>query len=47
MTDRQKKLSEDLVLRLWPDAGEMLKLSRNATYDAAKRGEIKTVGLGA
>jgi hypothetical protein len=46
MNAQEKKLSENLVLRLWPEAGEMLQLSRNATYDAAKRGEIKTLGIG-
>jgi hypothetical protein len=27
-----------LVMPLWPDAGQALGLSRNATYDAARRG---------
>jgi excisionase family DNA binding protein len=37
---------EPLVMRLWPDAGQALGLSRNATYDAAKRGEIPTIRFG-
>jgi predicted DNA-binding transcriptional regulator AlpA len=28
------------VLRLWPDVGVALGLSRNSTYEAAARGEI-------
>ena len=31
---------------LWPEAVRALGLSRNATYDAAKRGEIPTVRFG-
>ena len=31
---------------LWPDAGRALGLSRNGTYDAAKRGEIPTLRFG-
>jgi hypothetical protein len=46
MNDQEKKLTENLVLPLWPEAGEMLQLSRNATYEAAKRGEIKTLCIG-
>ena len=34
------------MLPLWPDTGQALGLSRNATYDAAKRGEIPTVRFG-
>jgi hypothetical protein len=35
-----------LVMPLWPDAGQALGLSRNATYDAARRGQIPTIRLG-
>jgi hypothetical protein len=35
-----------LVVRLWPDAGRALGLSRNGTYEAARRGEIKTLRFG-
>jgi hypothetical protein len=34
------------VLPLWPDVGEQLGLSRNGTYDAAKRNEIPTLRFG-
>jgi excisionase family DNA binding protein len=37
---------EPLVMQLWPEAGRALGLSRNATYDAARRGEIPTVRFG-
>jgi hypothetical protein len=37
---------ERLVVPLWPDAGQALGLSRNCTYDSAKRGEIPTVRFG-
>jgi Helix-turn-helix domain len=29
-----------------PEPGEMLGLSRNASYDAAKRGDIPTIKIG-
>jgi len=29
-----------------PEAGRILKLSRNAAYEAAKRGEIPTIRFG-
>ncbi len=31
---------------LWPNAGRALGLGRNATYDAAARGEIPTLRFG-
>lgn len=34
------------TLPLWPDVGQMLGLSRTATYDAARRGEIPTLRFG-
>ena len=37
---------EPLVIPLWPNAGQALGLSRNATYDAARRGEIPTIRFG-
>ena len=36
----------DQVMRLWPDAGKRLKLSKTATYAAAHRGEIPVVWFG-
>jgi hypothetical protein len=38
--------AERPVLRLWPDVGQALDLSRAATYAAAKRGEIPVIRLG-
>jgi excisionase family DNA binding protein len=35
-----------LVYDLWPEAGQMLGLTRNATYEAAKRGEIPVIRIG-
>jgi hypothetical protein len=37
---------EKLVMNLWPEAGQALGLSRGATYEAARRGEIPTIHLG-
>jgi excisionase family DNA binding protein len=31
---------------LWPEAGEMLGLAKNATYNAAHRGEIPIIKIG-
>jgi hypothetical protein len=47
-TDEVKKLLDSrALLRLWPETGrDILGLSRGATYDAAARGDIKTVRLG-
>ncbi len=33
-------------MRLWPDVGRLLGLSRSATYAAAERGEIAVVRYG-
>ena len=38
--------AEPLVHNLWPETGRKLGLSRNGTYDAAKRGQIPTVSYG-
>jgi hypothetical protein len=38
--------AEPLFLPLWPDTGRILKLSRNCTYESAKRGEIPTLKFG-
>jgi hypothetical protein len=47
MREVRKLLEGSAVLPLWPEAGgDILGLSRNATYDAAQRGDIKTVGMG-
>jgi hypothetical protein len=39
-TRGRKAAGKRRTLPLWPDAGEQLGLSRNGTYDAARRGEI-------
>jgi hypothetical protein len=42
----RKLLESCALLPLWPEVGSILGLSRGATYDAAARGDIKTVDLG-
>jgi len=37
---------EQPTMKLWPDVGTILGLSRSATYDAAARGEIPTIKFG-
>jgi hypothetical protein len=34
------------TINLWPDVGELLNISKNSTYAAAKAGEIPTLRLG-
>jgi len=46
MDEIKRILTENAVLPLWPDSGTLLHLSRNATYAAAGRGEIKTIKFG-
>ncbi|HXN59264.1 MAG TPA: helix-turn-helix domain-containing protein [Acidimicrobiales bacterium] len=47
MTATVVPLPEDQpTLKLWPDVGAILGLSRSATYDAAARGEIPTLHFG-
>ncbi len=31
---------------LWPETGQKLGLCRNATYEAARRGDIPTIRIG-
>jgi hypothetical protein len=38
--------SSRAVYDLWPEFGQMLGLGRNATYKAAKTGEIPTIRIG-
>jgi hypothetical protein len=47
-TDDVKRLLDSrALLPLWPETGkDILGLSRGATYDAAARGDIKTVRFG-
>ena len=43
----KKLLESRALLPLWPEVGKnILGLSRGATYDAAQRGDIKTVSFG-
>jgi hypothetical protein len=44
-TTGRKTIDERLVYDV-PEAGAMLGLSRNASYDAAARGEIPTINFG-
>lgn len=34
------------TLRVWPDTGQALGLSRQSTYDAVARGDIPTIRIG-
>jgi hypothetical protein len=47
-TDEVKKLlNSRALLPLWPETGrDILGMSRGGTYDAAARGDIKTIRLG-
>jgi hypothetical protein len=46
MKEVRKLLESRALLPLWPDVGNILGLSRNATYAAAQRGYIRTIELG-
>ena len=47
MAGTRKNIDPDKCLTyLVPQAGEMLGLTRNASYAAAKRGEIPTIRIG-
>jgi hypothetical protein len=46
MDEVRKLLTENAVLPLWPQTGKILNLSRNGTYAAADRGDIKTIQFG-
>ena len=47
MSEIQKMLDTNVVLRLWPETGKKVPgLSRGGTYAAAQRGDIKTVRVG-
>ena len=45
MTEPLPKSDTCLVYGV-PEAGEMLGLTRNASYEAAKRGDIPTIRIG-
>jgi len=42
----KNKAIERLTVQVWPDAGRMLGLGRNATYEAISRGEIPAIRIG-
>ena len=47
MDERIKKaIMRELTVPLWPTTGRALGLSRTATYEAAKRGDIQTIDMG-
>ena len=35
-----------LCISVWPDTGRLLGLSKNSTYEAARRGQIPTIRIG-
>lgn len=37
---------ERRTMNLWPDAGRQLGLGKNATYQAAERGQIPVIRIG-
>jgi len=37
---------EQPTLDLWPETGGILRLSKQSTYDAARRGDIPTIRIG-
>lgn len=45
-TARVDEQSSRLVYDLWPEVGQMLGLTKNGTYAAAKRGDIPTIRIG-
>lgn len=46
MTTIPKALEGQTTVDLWPTTGQILGLSKNATYQAAERGQIATLRLG-
>jgi hypothetical protein len=47
LAEVRKLLDSRPLLPLWPEVGrDILGLSRGATYDLARRGDIKTIRLG-
>jgi hypothetical protein len=46
MSKTQDLLDNNLVLRLWPETANLLRMCRGAAYAAAKRGDIPTVKFG-
>lgn len=46
LTENPPDPGSRLTYDLWPEVGQMLGLTRNATYAAANRGEIPTIRFG-
>ena len=44
--ERERVTVEPLTVPLWPHAGMALGLTRNGTYEAAKRGDIPVLQFG-
>jgi hypothetical protein len=42
----KRAIVHDLTVPLWPHVGKALGVSRNSTYEAARRGEIRTIRIG-
>lgn len=46
MTTTYDDLRHRATIPLWPDAGQLLGLSKNSVYNAAKSGEIPVLKIG-
>jgi excisionase family DNA binding protein len=46
MTEKTSNSDDRCLVYQVPEAGEMLGLSRNASYEAAKRGDLPTIKIG-
>ena len=46
MKRRQPNAIAPAVMRVWPDAGQKLGLSKSSTYEAVRRGEIRVIRFG-
>jgi excisionase family DNA binding protein len=46
MPNRHKSEQDDRLVYDVPEAGALLGLSRNASYEAAKRGQLPTIKVG-
>jgi excisionase family DNA binding protein len=46
MASKRKVPDDNCLVLLVPEAGRMLGLTRNASYQAAKRGDLPTIKIG-
>jgi hypothetical protein len=46
MLQRNKQADDDRLVYDVPEAGALLGLTRNASYEAAKRGDFPTIKIG-